>query len=534
MSCDREYRAFSAMEELKTQPLQPTAKKYAISRGSLRNRQKGGTNARDAQIERQKLSEDQEEFLIEWILNEEAAARAPTKKNIRLFGNLILKYDNQDQQLGNHWVNRFLTRHPDIKTKLSRSVDAVRTRETTEEPLERFYKLLARQMEEKNVGAGSLHNIDEHGVAEGETKKGKVIGSSYTPYSVISKSDSRTWVSIIECISAAGRWIKPTVIFTGENLQGQWFDDPPYPDWSFVCTETGWSNSHIFYLWFRDNFLPETAVEPGQWRILILDGHKSHITVEIMYLAWINKVQLLYLPPHSSHATQPLDVGIFGILKRFFHEETEQYATFEARSPIQKRWFIRAYEIARLKALTSINIRHAFRGAGIYPVDINKPLKKVVKPSCPPLPKALPKTPKKRKSPTDQLYLTPKNYRDVRARLFLAEKEEGTVSRGVRRLLLQTGHQLSRVNTINAGKSQEITHLQLREEARKPTGRKAVNYDPNEQFARIPEIASAHFQAENADSVACARLQPQLQRNSIAVAESGMEKLLYNFQFIPN
>ncbi|RKL03358.1 hypothetical protein BFJ70_g17276 [Fusarium oxysporum] len=184
------------MEELKTQPLQPTAKKYAISRGSLRNRQKGGTNARDAQIERQKLSEDQEEFLVEWILNEEAAARAPTKKNVRLFGNLILKYDNQDQQLGNHWVNRFLTRHPDIKMKLSRSVDAVRTRETTEEQLERFYKLLARQMEEKNVGAGSLHNIDKHGVAEGETKKGKVIGSSYTPYSVISKSDSLyTWPS---------------------------------------------------------------------------------------------------------------------------------------------------------------------------------------------------------------------------------------------------------------------------------------------------------------------------------------------------
>ncbi|SCO82591.1 uncharacterized protein FRV6_06804 [Fusarium oxysporum] len=247
MSCDREYRVSSAMEELKTQPLQPTAKKYAISRGSLRNRQKGGTNARDAQIERQKLSEEQEEFLVEWILNEEAAARAPTKKNIRLFGNLILKYDNQDQQLGNHWVNRFLTRHPDIKMKLSRSIDAIQTRETTEEQLERFYKLLARQMEEKNIGAGSLYNIDKHGVAKGETKKGK-----------------------------------------------------------------------------------------------------------------------------------------------------------------------------------------------------------------------------------------------------------------------------------------------LREEAWKPTGRKAVDYDPNERFAQIPEIASAHFQAENADSVARARLQPQLQRNSIAVAESGMEKLLYNFQFIPN
>ena len=125
MSCDRKYRVSSAMEELKTQPLQPTAKKYAISRGSLRNRQKGGTNACDAQIKRQKLSEDQEEFLVKQILNKEAAARALTKKNIRLFRNLILKYNNQDQQLGNYQVNRFLTYHLDIKMKLSRSVDAV-------------------------------------------------------------------------------------------------------------------------------------------------------------------------------------------------------------------------------------------------------------------------------------------------------------------------------------------------------------------------------------------------------------------------
>ena len=46
-------------------------------------------------------------------------------------------------------------------------------------------------MEEKNISAGLLYNINKHGVAKGETKKGKVIRSLYTPYSVISKSDSR-------------------------------------------------------------------------------------------------------------------------------------------------------------------------------------------------------------------------------------------------------------------------------------------------------------------------------------------------------
>jgi hypothetical protein len=41
---------------------------------------------------------------------------------------------------------------------------------------------------------------------------------SYTPFSVGSKNDSRTWVSILEYILAVGSFIKPAVIFTGVNL----------------------------------------------------------------------------------------------------------------------------------------------------------------------------------------------------------------------------------------------------------------------------------------------------------------------------
>ena len=224
--------------------------------------------------------------------------------------------------------------------KLSRPVEAVRTRETSEDVLRGFYGLLARQIDQKKILPSTLHNIDEHGLAEGEKKHGKVYESSYTRFSVVSESDSRTWVSILECISAAGTLIKPLVIFTGENLQGQWFDDPPYPNWLFECSQKGWSTSHIFFLWFRDNFIPNTRPRSGQWRILILDNHTTHITVEVMFLAWLNKIQLLYLPKHSSHITQPLDVGIFSILKEGCHQETSRFASFEARSPIQKRRFI--------------------------------------------------------------------------------------------------------------------------------------------------------------------------------------------------
>ncbi|KAH7202474.1 hypothetical protein DER44DRAFT_669394, partial [Fusarium oxysporum] len=135
----------------------------------------------------------------------------------------------------------------------------------------------------------------------------------------------------------------------------------------------------------------------------------------------------------------PLDVGIFNVLKVFFYKETAKYTMLKAHLLIQKRWFISAYEVAYAKAMTLINIRHAFRGAGTFPINIEKPLSKVVVPECPPSPKLPPKTPQKRKGLIDQMHQTPKNYREARQRLALVEKSTGPVPRSLRILITETG-----------------------------------------------------------------------------------------------
>ncbi|UPL00235.1 hypothetical protein LCI18_011169 [Fusarium solani-melongenae] len=466
MDKEREYRISCALKDLKHAPLVQVASIHAVSRGSLRNRKKGGTNARDAQIPAQKLDLDQERNLVNWILNEEAAGRGQSRGNIRMFADLILKHDRRDEHVGKNWVDRFIARHEDIKMKPSRSTDAIRVNETTEESLQRFFRLLDTT---------------------------------------------------------------PAVIFTGQNLQGQW-SDPPWPDWKYDYTSTGWSNSLIFRKWFVEVFLPETEPPPGKWRLLILDGHSSHVTVEIIFLAWLNKVQLLYLPAHSSHMTQPLDVGIFAILKRFFHQETAKYATFAARSPIQKRRFIHSYEIARKKALTERNIRHSFRGAGLYPVDVEKPIKKVINTKRPPPPDLTPLTPKKQKPlARDNLY-TPKNNRDIIRRLDQARSGDSDVNREARYLIKQNGKQITHLNSIVATQKQRIEFLEDKLESQKPTGRKAVDYDPNERFARIEEIAYAHYEAEKAPTKYRDREAPKLQENPIKAAEKEAQGLQSVFQ----
>jgi len=55
--------------------------------------------------------------------------------------------------------------------------------------------------------------------------------------------------------------------------------------------------------------------------MLILDGHSSHATAEFDRFCTERNIIPLYMPPHSSHLLQPLDVGCFSPLKRLYGEK---------------------------------------------------------------------------------------------------------------------------------------------------------------------------------------------------------------------
>lgn len=49
-----------------------------------------------------------------------------------------------------------------------------------------------------------------------------------------------------------------------------------------------------------------------------MDSHSSQITGDMIALCIDNDIDLLILPPHCSYLLQPLDVGVYGPLKRFY------------------------------------------------------------------------------------------------------------------------------------------------------------------------------------------------------------------------
>ena len=106
------------------------------------------------------------------------------------------------------------------------------------------------------------------------------------------------------------------IIYAKSLSGGQYHFEGP-DDAVYARSESGWIDSELFVVWVRKLFLKYAV---SQRPILLLtDGHKSHIKIEVIDLCRSNNDVIIFcLPPHTTHALQPLDVAVFKSLKDVF------------------------------------------------------------------------------------------------------------------------------------------------------------------------------------------------------------------------
>jgi hypothetical protein len=102
--------------------------------------------------------------------------------------------------------------------------------------------------------------------------------------------------------------------------------------------------------------------------MLVLDGHECHDSVEFQEYCKSHNIITLGLPPHSSHLTQPLDVGCFATLKRKYGRQIEGFMKAYINH-ITKVEFLMAFKQAYQQSITVANGQAGFRGAGLIPFD---------------------------------------------------------------------------------------------------------------------------------------------------------------------
>ena len=181
---------------------------------------------------------------------------------------------------------------------------------------------------------------------------------------------NREWATVVETINAAGWVLPPMVIFAGKTHRTIWFENTNLPsDWTIAVSDNGWTNDKLGFDWLQSVFEPYTKDRTiGAYRLLILDGHSSHLTPLFDQFCTEHKIISLCMPSHSSHILQPLDVGCFSVLKRSYGRQVEQLMRLGI-DRIDKPDFLTSYQQARTETFKEDTIRNGFKATGLVPYD---------------------------------------------------------------------------------------------------------------------------------------------------------------------
>ena len=204
-----------------------------------------------------------------------------------------------------------------------------------------------------------------------------ITGAERSNRPVSIQPGNREWVTAIDCISSSGWSLPPVIIFEGKVHQSTWYTDTLPLDWVIGVSENGWTDDKLGLTWLRNVFEKHTAYRTkGVYRLLILDGHGSHITPEFDLFCKDHSIITLCMPPHSSHLLQPCDVGCFAVLKRSYGRQIEGYMR-NGVNHIDKQDFLEAYYTARTETMNSANIHSSFAATGLVPYDPERVLSKL-------------------------------------------------------------------------------------------------------------------------------------------------------------
>jgi hypothetical protein len=463
------------------------AKAWAVPRTSIQRRLQGSVPHAIAHQQQQRLTPEQESFIVDWILEEDARSLPPSHARVREMATRILKLGGDHEPLGQRWISSFLTRQPRVASIVGRSIEASRAEAATPDQILAFLELFHRTRIELNIRVEDIWNMDETGIALGVCTNSQVIARAGKRKAYVKTPGDREWVSILETVSAAGRKLRCMVIFKGQSLQTTWFPSRLVPDWLYTTSKNGWTSHKIGSEWLRSIFIPETQPNGNRWRILILDGHGSHVDIEFMLLCRQHRIWTLYLPPHASHVLQPLDLAPFSVLKSGYRAEIRALSALNDAAPVKKERFISSYYHAREIGLSERVVRAGWRATGICPYNPSVVIHSSqvsARPITPP-------PPTQQQSSTDLLFSTPKRAQDVyQAQQQLLQSEP--LSRSTRLVLGKVGKAISLSSAYSAQLEAKVQCLKHQLDQLQGTEtRKRIRVNPNERFSNAESIKAA-------------------------------------------
>ena len=292
---------------------------YDIDQRTLRRRRAGIQARRDCEANSKKLTKREELVIIVHILDLDSRGFPPRLSAVRDMANLLLA-ERAASQVGKNWPENFIRRTPEVKTVYNRKYDYQRAKCEDPEIIAPWFDLVRRTIRKHGIATEDIHNFDETGFQMGVISTGVVVtGSERRNRRKTIQPGNREWVTVIHSISARGESTPPFIIFASTYHLSAWYTDNDLPHNSAIAiSKNGWTTNELGVAWLQhfQKYTKDRTI--GTHRLLTLDGHESHESLEFKQLCEKYKIVTLCMSAHSSHLLQPLDVDCFSPLKKTY------------------------------------------------------------------------------------------------------------------------------------------------------------------------------------------------------------------------
>ncbi|KAG8337476.1 hypothetical protein J6590_108274 [Homalodisca vitripennis] len=233
-----------------------------------------------------------------------------------------------------------------------------------------------------DVPPDMIINYDETALSDDPGRRKLIFkrGCKY-PERVVNKSKSN--VSVMFAATASGKMLAPYIIYKATNLYDLWCQGGP-PGCFYNRTKSGWIDGNTFLDWFQRVVIPYCRRSNGK-KVVIGDNLSSHLSPVIIRLSEQNNIQFVFLPANSTHLTQPLDIALFGPMKKCWRNVMEE-AKFRERNSnaFDKRYFPSHVRKALQKLEPNLqkDIIAGLDKAGIFPLNRKRVLDRLPPELC--------------------------------------------------------------------------------------------------------------------------------------------------------
>ncbi|XP_033220991.1 uncharacterized protein LOC117175391 [Belonocnema kinseyi] len=246
-------------------------------------------------------------------------------------------------------------RHPEIVLKHTEVLSKARAAVTEEKIREWFLEAKDYLTEEEALDIlkdpSRMYNLDETGV-QTCPKTGQEKQS----------------ITVLCCYAASGTVVDPMVVYPNQRIAQDVMQGVP-ENFAVGRSPSSWMISATFYEYIADVFYQRLVRKQEEFPVLLVfDGHKSHINLELHEFCVEKRILLICLPPNATHILQPCNVGIFRPLNVEWRKVVRNHQARSIQS-ITKVNFAPLFHEAFNKASKVETIQNAFATCGLFPFN---------------------------------------------------------------------------------------------------------------------------------------------------------------------